>query len=109
MMRMRSGEVIQGWDRGIATMKKGEKAILTIKAKYGYGKEGTAASCTAPRGLIVAVVLTVMVTTGSPPEIPPNATLIFDVELVDFEAPKKAVNPDFERLQQLRKAREQGQ
>lgn len=77
------GEVIQGWDRAFATMKKGEKAILTIKAKYAYGKE------------------------GSPPEIPPNATLIFEVELVSFEPPKKAINPDYERLQALRKAREE--
>jgi len=35
-----AGEVIRGWELGVATMKKGEKATLTIKPKYAYGQEG---------------------------------------------------------------------
>lgn len=49
------GNVIKGWDIGVATMKKGERAILTCAPEYAYGP------------------------TGSPPTIPPNSTLKFDV------------------------------
>ncbi|KAL6054443.1 Peptidyl-prolyl cis-trans isomerase fkbp4 [Balamuthia mandrillaris] len=55
------GQVIKGWDKGVATMKQGERARFTIKPEYGYGSA------------------------GSPPKIPPNATLVFEVELLDFE------------------------
>jgi FK506-binding protein 4/5 len=55
------GEVIKGWDIGVATMQKNETAVLTIKSQYGYGD------------------------TGSPPKIPGGATLRFEVELIDFE------------------------
>lgn len=50
-----SGSVIKAWDIGVATMKKGERAMLTCASDYAYGK------------------------TGSPPTIPPDATLKFDV------------------------------
>jgi len=53
-------EVIKGWDQGVATMKIGEKAMFTIKADYGYGSA------------------------GSPPKIPGDATLVFEIELFDF-------------------------
>lgn len=55
------GEVIKGWDQGVASMVKGELAVLTIKSDYGYGD------------------------VGSPPKIPGGATLKFEIELFDFE------------------------
>jgi FKBP-type peptidyl-prolyl cis-trans isomerase FkpA len=54
-----AGHVISGWDEGIAQLKVGDKARLTIPPSMGYGAR------------------------GAPPVIPANATLIFDVELVD--------------------------
>lgn len=54
------GQVIRGWDEGIALLKKGEKATLYIPSYLAYGENSPS------------------------PKIPPNSTLIFDVELVDF-------------------------
>lgn len=59
-----AGRVIKGWDIGVASMKKGEKCILTCKSEYAYGEN------------------------GSPPKIPGGATLKFEVELFDWSEEK---------------------
>ncbi|KAJ8547056.1 hypothetical protein K7X08_010642 [Anisodus acutangulus] len=62
--KLGQGQVIKGWDEGIKTMKKEEKALFTIPPEMAYGES------------------------GSPPTIPPNATLQFEVELLSLVSVK---------------------
>ncbi|NIL93834.1 MAG: FKBP-type peptidyl-prolyl cis-trans isomerase [Woeseiaceae bacterium] len=61
-----AGQVIKGWDQGVAGMLIGEKRELTLSPEMGYGDRGA--------GNV----------------IPPGATLVFEVELFGLEAPGEA-------------------
>lgn len=53
--------MIRAWDIGFASMRVGEHAVLVCKPEYAYGSSGAGEN------------------------IPPNSTLLFDVELIDYE------------------------
>ena len=63
-----AGEVIRGWDEGICQLKKGQKAVLTCPPHYAYGSDSPST------------------------RIPPNSTLVFEVEVVDFKAAEESKN-----------------
>ena len=77
------GRVIKGWDVGMMTMEPGEKAVLTIDGANGYGKS------------------------GSPPKIPPNATLIFTVELLKINGREPVWESDEELRANAQKLKDQ--
>jgi FKBP-type peptidyl-prolyl cis-trans isomerase FkpA len=56
-----AGRVIQGWDQGFGGMQIGGKRVLIIPSEMGYGERGAGA------------------------DIPPNASLLFEVELLDIK------------------------
>ena len=58
----RAGRVIRGWDDGVAGMRVGGRRVLKIPPEYGYGRKGAGGV------------------------IPPGASLVFEVELLDVEA-----------------------
>ncbi len=64
------GQVIRGWDEGIMKMTLGERAVLNISSDFGYGARGAGA------------------------DIPPNADLVFDVELVKINGKKLLTEKD---------------
>lgn len=72
------GQVIKGWDIGFGSMEVGEKAILKCRGDYAYGAQSPT------------------------PAIPPNATLLFDCELIHTEKDKNA----FTNAEQLEQAKE---
>jgi len=71
------GDVIVGWDRGIVGMKVGGKRRLTVPSSLGYGAGGAGNT------------------------IPPNATLIFEVELLDVQGPSPTTSVTALKIEDL--------
>ncbi|KAI8847554.1 hypothetical protein BC829DRAFT_396136 [Chytridium lagenaria] len=79
--RIGTGEVIEAWDEGIIGMKIGEHSQLICPPELAYGK------------------------LGNPPTIPPNATLIFEIEVVKFDPPEDPISV---KLSDAKAAKEEG-
>ena len=76
-----SEDIIKGWSIGVRTMKKGERAMFTIQPQYAYGEK------------------------GSPPSIPANAVLRFEIKLLDFREREKS-KWDYTPEERIQKAKE---
>ncbi|XP_056373821.1 peptidyl-prolyl cis-trans isomerase FKBP4 isoform X1 [Hyla sarda] len=72
------GQVIKAWDIAVATMKAGEICRITCKPEFAYGAS------------------------GSPPKIPPNAVLIFEIELFDFQGEDLSTEEDGGIIRRIR-------
>lgn len=75
------GHVIKGWDVGVLSMKLGEKSKFTLSPDYAYGAQGAGDA------------------------IPPNSTLIFEIELVDFMDKPKSID-EMTKEERVEKAQE---
>lgn len=75
-------EVIKGWDIGVSTMRTGEVSTFYIAAHYGYGSA------------------------GSPPKIPGEATLVFEIELFDFHGEDISKDKDMGIVKRVKTAGE---
>uniref|UniRef100_A0A8D0EFI5 peptidylprolyl isomerase n=1 Tax=Salvator merianae TaxID=96440 RepID=A0A8D0EFI5_SALMN len=73
------GEVIKAWDIAVGTMTSGEVCQIVCKPEYAYGSA------------------------GSPPKIPPNATLIFEIELFEFKGEDLTDDEDGGIIRRIRK------
>ena len=78
------GQLISAYDIGVKTMRQGELALITCRSDYGYGWE------------------------GSPPNIPSDATLSFEVELIGWVEKTLEDMDDGEKLEHAQGARDQG-
>lgn len=78
--------VIRAWEIAVKTMQVGEIALITCKPDYAYGQA------------------------GAPPEIPPGATLVFEIELLGARPPKgsilDSVAAEKAKLEEVRKERD---
>mmetsp|Transcript_26122 Transcript_26122/g.56649 ORF Transcript_26122/g.56649 Transcript_26122/m.56649 type:complete len:206 (-) Transcript_26122:71-688(-) len=74
--------VIQAWEVCLPTMKVGELCKIVCQSKYAYGEE------------------------GAPPDIPPNATLIFEVELISVRSMRRGPEVDTSKRDELKRLEE---
>jgi FK506-binding protein 4/5 len=78
-------QVISGIDQAIQQMKKGEKALITVKPQYAYGSEG-----------------------NSELKIPPNETVQYELELIDYVKEKESWEMNFEEKYEVATKKKRG-